>query len=58
MKSSRHKQNNDDAMALLKGEIEYLKGNSWRKKRQFPILLDFVKVHLALYKITHHHRYR
>ena len=32
MKSSRHKQNNDDAIALLKEEIEYLKGSSWRKK--------------------------
>ena len=30
--TSRHKQNNDDVIALLKEEIEYLKGNSWEKK--------------------------
>ena len=29
--TSRHKQNNDDVIALLKEEIEYLKGNSWKK---------------------------
>ena len=28
---SRHKQNNDDFIALLKEEIEYLKRELWKK---------------------------
>ena len=58
MKSSRHKQNNDDAIALLKEEIEYLKGKLNEKNKLISNLIGFLIVHQALYNITHHHGYR
>ena len=56
--TSRHKQNNYDVIALLKEEIEYLKGKLKEKNKAISNLIGFVIVHRAVYKITHHHGYR
>ena len=57
--ATRHKQNNADVIALLKEEIEYLKGGLKEKNKVISNLVGFCKVHQAhLYKITHHHGYR
>ena len=56
--TSRHKQNNDDAIVLLKEEIEYLKGKLNEKNKLISNLIGFLIVHQALYNITHHHGYR
>ena len=56
--TSRHKQNNDDFIALLKEEIDYLKGELMEKNNVISTLIGFCKDHQALYKITHQHGYR
>ena len=55
---SRHKQNNDDFIALLKEEIEYLKRELMEKNNVILNLIGFCNVHQAIYKIIHYHGYR
>ena len=42
-KTSRHKQNNDDAITLSKEEIEYLKGELKEKNKVISNLIGFCK---------------
>ena len=42
-KTSRHKQNNDDVIAQLKEEIEYLKGDPMEKNEGNSNLIGFCK---------------
>ena len=42
--TSRHKQNNDDhVIVLMKEEMEYLKGYSWKKDKVISNLIGFCK---------------
>ena len=56
--TSQHKQNDNDFTALLKEEIDYLKGELMEKNNVISNLIGFCKVHQALYKITYQYGYR
>ena len=56
--TSQHKQNDNDFTALLKEEIDYLKGELMEKNIVISTLIGFCKAHQALYEITHQHGYR
>ena len=45
--TSQHKPNNDDAIALLKEEIEHLKGDSWKKNKVILNLIESCKSSLG-----------
>ena len=55
--TSRHKQKNDDVVALLKEKIEYLKGALIERNKVISSLIRSCN-HQVLYKITHHRGYR
>ena len=45
--TSQHKPNNDEAIALLKEEIEHLKGDSWKKNKVILKLIESCKSSLG-----------
>ena len=45
--TSQYKPNNDDAIALLKEEIEHLKGDSWKKNKVILNLIESCKSSLG-----------
>ena len=55
--TSRHKQNNDYVIALLKVEIEYLKGKLEGKNKVISNYIGFCKTSSGS-QDTHHHGYR